>query len=287
MSDTKLSANEKRKATRERNKQLEAEKVIADRRKRDLEEALFETSYWIKTEPAYKFNVGDRVSIGNIEKSIVKEVHGDGRVYVLTQTYMKNNYGDHHECHREMVVKWIDIKPYQTPEDLAQIEIFTAPKGIEMVHLNTSISTLINHKYKWGMNLDPEYQRELVWDEVDKIALIDSIFNHIDIGKFTTIRLRYIKRETYNYEILDGKQRLCAIMEFQEGGFKYKGKFFHELHPMDRRQIRDYPILLAEISEPLTQKQKYDYFLKLNTTGKPQSKEHLNKVRDLSKSVTD
>lgn len=55
------------------------------------------------------------------------------------------------------------------------------------------------------------YQRDYVWSQEDKESLIDSIFNHIEIGKFVLVFKGY---EGDMYEVLDGKQRLSALQEF-------------------------------------------------------------------------
>ena len=40
--------------------------------------------------------------------------------------------------------------------------------------------------------MNPDYQRGLVWDEENKTLLLNSIFNNIEIGKFSFIKLNYI-----------------------------------------------------------------------------------------------
>lgn len=111
----------------------------------------------------------------------------------------------------------------------------------------------------------------------------DSIFRNIDIGKFT---LRSFKtKQDFLYEILDGKQRLTAIREFFEGRFKYKGKTFQELHPFDQNHFEDYDISYAS-TEPLTDEQKYRYFLKLNVSGVPMDEKHLKKVEKMLETLT-
>jgi hypothetical protein len=282
----KLTDEEKtqRKETRERNKKIKEEKERIERRKNDIERHLYSANQWIGRfgEPTYKFNVGDRVQHGAVKKSIIKEVYGDGKVYVLDEVCTDNNYGNAYDYEREIVVHWTDIKPYRTPEEINDIPIFTITDDIRIRHMNTSLMTLVGQMYRWGIDLEPDYQRDLVWDEEDKISLIHSMFHNIDIGKFTTIKRPFNEDGTIpSYEILDGKQRLSAVIEFFQGRFKYNGKIYQELHPKDQHHLKDYHILLAEVQERITQKQKYQYFLKLNTTGKPQSKEHMDKVREL------
>ena len=79
--------------------------------------------------------------------------------------------------------------------------------------------------------MNPDYQRDYVWELSDKQLLIDSIFNNIDIGKFAFIHLDYKtwNKTGYAYEILDGKQRLKTIIDFYENRFSYKGIYYNDL----------------------------------------------------------
>jgi 5-methylcytosine-specific restriction endonuclease McrA len=65
--------------------------------------------------------------------------------------------------------------------------------------------------------LNPEYQREAVWTLSQKQLLIDSIFLGIDIPK---LYFREIDKEGYEYEVVDGQQRLRAISEFHQDQYK-------------------------------------------------------------------
>lgn len=65
--------------------------------------------------------------------------------------------------------------------------------------------------------LNPFYQRESVWTKSQKQALIDSILNDIDIPKLYFHRTQESK---YEYEVVDGQQRLRAMYEFFESKFE-------------------------------------------------------------------
>jgi len=59
--------------------------------------------------------------------------------------------------------------------------------------------------------LSPKYQREEVWTRSQKQLLVDSLLNGIDIPK---IYFRQINHGGYEFEVVDGQQRLRAIFEF-------------------------------------------------------------------------
>jgi uncharacterized protein with ParB-like and HNH nuclease domain len=128
--------------------------------------------------------------------------------------------------------------------------------------------------------MNPNYQRELVWNEEQEQALLHSIFSNIDIGKFSFIELPYDVNIRESYEILDGKQRLNTIVKFTEGRIKYNGKTFFEMNPYDRSMFKNKAISVGDVSG-VTKKQVYEYFIKLNTGGVSVTKEHINKVQSL------
>ncbi|MCK5180413.1 MAG: DUF262 domain-containing protein [Candidatus Pacebacteria bacterium] len=71
-------------------------------------------------------------------------------------------------------------------------------------------------EYEKDINLTPTYQRSSVWKPEQKQMLIDSILRKIDIPK---IYLRETKNKDYQYEIIDGQQRMRAIWDFLKNDF--------------------------------------------------------------------
>lgn len=88
-----------------------------------------------------------------------------------------------------------------------------------------SISTLLNLYYFQGVNMNPIYQRGLVWNEQDKESLIESIFLGANIGLFIFRDSNGKLDEPWN-EIVDGKQRLSTIVDFFENRFRYRGYLY-------------------------------------------------------------
>lgn len=111
------------------------------------------------------------------------------------------------------------------------------------------------------LNLSPSYQRDLVWTIEDKCSLLDSIFNRRHTGNLIVIE------KDYNYEVLDGKQRLSTVCEFILNKFKYKGKYFHDLSLRDKNAIKSHYFHYTQVSGDLTEKQKVSLFIDFNTTG--------------------
>jgi hypothetical protein len=70
---------------------------------------------------------------------------------------------------------------------------------------------------KW-LNLRPEYQRRLVWDEGKRSRFIESLLLNIPIPP-----VFLYEWELGRYEVMDGQQRLNAVVEYYENGFALKG----------------------------------------------------------------
>src|SRR5438874_9504746 len=63
---------------------------------------------------------------------------------------------------------------------------------------------------KW-LNLRPEYQRRLVWDRRKKSLFIESLLMNVPVPP-----VFLYESDLNRYEVMDGQQRLNAILEFYE-----------------------------------------------------------------------
>ncbi len=236
-------------------------------------------------EPPLVYNVGDRVRYGAWNWTGVLEVFENGKYYKLfSVTYHTGRNipdGIEFKIHYE---PWHQLVPYRKSVD--HIESLIQDDDIFFNYYQQDIRSLFSMYFnQYGIDLDPDYQRGNVWDEDQKVALIDSIFKNIDIGKFAIIKRPWgndpNKPQTPHLsEMLDGKQRLTALIDFFCGRFTYRGKYYNDLHPLDQSHFRNYSVSVAQ-SEGLTNEQKYRYFLKLNTNGSPIEPEHMERVKDM------
>lgn len=70
-----------------------------------------------------------------------------------------------------------------------------------------------------------KYQRKLVWSETEKVCLIDSILKGYPIPLILFAEYAGEDGRTY-YEVLDGMQRLNAIVGFLENEYPVNQKYF-------------------------------------------------------------
>lgn len=233
--------------------------------------------------------IGDRVVYGAWDWTAVLDVLDDHKILkVMSVTrHTKRNVPDA-TAFQIHYLAWYDVNEYRTDEVEFENESLVAHEDVRLSYQQRDAVSLIGHMCgQYGIDMNPEYQRGNVWTLEQKVALIDSIFNNVDIGKFTVIRRKWgtcpDKPDTpFLYEMLDGKQRATAIFEYFMGRFAYKGKYYNDLCHLDRHHVKYYSISYSE-AEPMTDKQKYRYFIKLNTTGTPVDPEHMNKVAAMLK----
>jgi hypothetical protein len=74
-----------------------------------------------------------------------------------------------------------------------------------------SVKTFIDD-YIYRIDLDADYQREKIWSRKDQEKLIDSIVQNIDIPKIYLARVK--GNENFDYECIDGKQRMATLLNF-------------------------------------------------------------------------
>jgi hypothetical protein len=233
-------------------------------------------------EPTFIYKIGERVKYGNWDYTEVLEVHEGGKYYKCYIETKNIVYGKYEgQKQDEVYLKCVNLLPYRPKEEWEKIEQLEEDKDIRFSYSQRNLESLLYLLYRdVGLDLNPDYQRGNVWGLQQKKSLIESIFKNIDIGKFTIIRRPFKEDLEHYYEVLDGKQRIIAASEFFEGRYTYRGKRYQDLHPFDQYHFRDYAISYAE-TEPLTNEQKYRYFLKLNTTGQPHDQKHLDKVKEM------
>lgn len=138
------------------------------------------------------------------------------------------------------------------------------------------------------------YQRDFCWDVEQERSLIDSIYNNISIGSIL-VRCRDWgeltkissngETELFFRDIVDGKQRLNTIRRFVNNKFvDSQGNFYSDLSDNAQYKFLNNQLLgYSEMSSFSKDKDVLYQFLKTNFTGVPQSKEHIDYVKNLTK----
>lgn len=108
---------------------------------------------------------------------------------------------------------------------------------------NKTVKDLVDLRKAKLLIANPEYQRGVVWSDIQRKKLIDSIMRGYPLP---IIYLHHIKREVAGikqegFEIIDGQQRITSISDYVEGGFA----LFDPIKDMDKARfpafLRDQP----------------------------------------------
>jgi len=226
--------------------------------------------------PLRTFRVGEKVKVGNLKNVIVEKIFNEGKIIAISfDSKVKDKFGKSVgyapaiACWLPYNIKKVNIKTRE--------QNFTQENKLEFNYRKMTISSLLHYVFEWGIDMDPDYQRGYVWDDSDKEKLLDSIFKGIEIGKIALIKNEF--NDSYSYEMFDGKQRLSTLVDFVMDKYKYKGFYFSELSSKDNFHIlNNYFISVALIENSITEKQKLEYFIRLNTSGKVMGADYLNKL---------
>lgn len=230
--------------------------------------------------PTRTFSKDERAIWGAHEEVYVRVVHAEGLYYTI-ETIYTDKAGT--KSSNWTVMPWINLNKFGVVKD----SDFTIDERYFIRQLNSGIDSLLNMIYSaWGgVDFDSDYQRDHVWELEDKISLIDSIFNNVEIGKFVFVQKHESTKDKY-YEVVDGKQRLTALKEFYEDRFQYKGKWFSELSGKDRWKFLNHSVSYGFLENP-DKRAVYETFIKMNTCGKPMDRKYIDRVKKLLKELDD
>lgn len=118
--------------------------------------------------------------------------------------------------------------------------------------------------YGGKLNIRPAYQREFVYDDVKRAAVIDTVRR-----KFPLNVMYWAVNDDGTYEVLDGQQRTISVCQYVDGDFSVKidgnPMAFHNLTGPQKEQILDYELMvyLCEGDE----KERLDWFETINIAG--------------------
>lgn len=269
-----MKPSEKRKQTIARLKKEAQE----ERAKNLLVSDLYNLKKRLNSKSIYSFSVGDKVKGRTVHWKSVEILKIEEDKYFLCKVSFSKETSSGPKAHEEIMwLNSLDIMPENVKEESNFVK-----DPLRLSHMATDMSSLLRYHFNGDVNYNPPYQRDLVWDLKDKELLIDSVFKGVSIGAFAFVKLDFssLKENEPYLEILDGKQRLTTLAEFYADGFKYRGKYFSEMSKSDKRYFMASLVSLGMASN-LSEKEKIRYFLDLNTKGRPQSEDHLNKVRKL------
>lgn len=114
--------------------------------------------------------------------------------------------------------------------------------------------------YDGKLDIRPPYQREFIYKEKQRNAVIDTVIN-----KFPLNVMYWAVRGDGNFEIIDGQQRTISLCQYVTGSFSYDSKYFHNLQDDEQEKILDYELMIYLCSG--TDSEKLKWFKTINIAG--------------------
>ncbi len=125
--------------------------------------------------------------------------------------------------------------------------------------------------YGGKLDIRPPYQREFVYNEKERNAVIHTVRNYFPLNV-----MYWAKRDAGNtvpYEVLDGQQRTISICQYVNGDFSFENRFFNNLSNDERQKFLDYKLMVYFCSG--NDSEKLDWFETVNIAGKPLTQQEL------------
>lgn len=122
--------------------------------------------------------------------------------------------------------------------------------------------------YGGKLNIRPKYQREFVYDDKKRSAVIETI-----VKGFPLNVMYWVKNEDGNFEVLDGQQRTISFCQYVSGDFSLNNRAFHNLTQTEQEQILNYKLMIYFCEG--NDKEKLDWFKIINIAGEKLSDQEL------------
>jgi hypothetical protein len=130
------------------------------------------------------------------------------------------------------------------------------------------------------LNVRPAYQREFVYKDKQRNAVIDTINKGFPLNV-----MYWAKSDDGTFEVLDGQQRTISFCQYVNGEFSINNKFFHNLTDDEQEKILSYQldIYVCEGSD----KERLDWFETINIAGEKLTRQELLNINYTGTWLTD
>ena len=270
--------------------QIENNKKIADSTKEkmlDFNNYIFEEMFSSKefTKECQGFKIGDEVFVDDSKhkRTISEFVKTEDGILVIFTDYSILNPPNMIEMISKKKRKDSNGEPYFYK--LKQYSIFD---DLNIIEITSDVRGMLNEYTNNVYDFNPEYQRDLVWSTEQKQAFIKALMiGDVDLCP-TFIAEPYSKeKRKREYEVLDGKQRMMAIIDYIRGEFPVEGFYYKDLSLGDVSRLMYSPFKYKLIKyynkkkgfSEMTTEQKVELFLQINEYGQRVSEEHLAKIK--------
>ncbi len=114
--------------------------------------------------------------------------------------------------------------------------------------------------YGGKLNIRPKYQREFVYKDKQRDAVITTINRDFPLNV-----MYWAVCDDGTFEVIDGQQRTISICQYVTSVFAYDMRYFHNLQNDEQKRFLDYKLMIYLCSG--TDSEKLEWFRTINIAG--------------------
>lgn len=130
------------------------------------------------------------------------------------------------------------------------------------------------------LNIRPKYQREFVYDDKKRNAVIETI-----IKGFPLNVMYWVKNNDGSYELMDGQQRTVSFCQYVNNDFSLNDRAFHNLTEPEKNRILDYKCMIYTCEG--NEDEKLSWFKIINIAGEKLTNQELRNAMYTGQWLTD
>jgi len=134
--------------------------------------------------------------------------------------------------------------------------------------------------YNGKLNIRPKYQREFVYKDKQRNAVIETIRKEFPLNV-----MYWVKNKDESFEVMDGQQRTISFCEYVAGKFSLNFQYFHNLEEDEKKQILNYKLMIYFCEGE--DKEKLDWFEIINIAGEQLTDQELKNAIYIGTWLTD
>lgn len=136
------------------------------------------------------------------------------------------------------------------------------------------------HGYGGKLDIRPKYQREFIYDDKKRNAVMDTIKKGFPLNV-----IYWVKNEDGSFEVLDGQQRTISFCQYVNGDFSLDSRAFGNLTKTEQEQILNYEVMVYFCEG--NDKDKLDWFKTINIAGEKLTDQEMRNAVYSGEWVTD
>ena len=122
--------------------------------------------------------------------------------------------------------------------------------------------------YGGKLNVRPPYQREFIYGEKERNAVIDTAMSNYPLSI-----MYWSVNDDGTFEIIDGQQRTVSLCQYVNGDFAFDFLYFNNLPKDKKEKLLDYKLSICLCTG--TDSEKLEWFKRINIAGKELTEQEL------------